>query len=109
MMDAIAARYGPVWRDGGPWPKQRHQIETSDDPDLDDRYRNLRPKSPIREDRSHLSTEYELRASKLRASFSRTLGRHQTWLASLPCPVIRLDGASPLSELVTRVVAALES
>jgi len=36
---------------------------------------------------------------------SRTLEGHQTWLATLPCPVIRLDGARPLSELVTQVVA----
>jgi adenylate kinase family enzyme len=38
---------------------------------------------------------------------SRTLEKHQTWLASLPCPVIRLDGASSLSELVAQVVAAV--
>jgi len=38
----------------------------------------------------------------------RTLEKHQSWLASLSCPVIRLDGADPVSELVTQVVAALE-
>lgn len=39
---------------------------------------------------------------------SRTLAKHQAWLESLPCPVIRLDGASLLSELVTQVVRRLE-
>ena len=38
---------------------------------------------------------------------SRTLEEHQTWLATLPCPVIRLDGARPLSELVSQVVAEI--
>jgi hypothetical protein len=38
---------------------------------------------------------------------SRTLEKHRMWLTSLPCPVIRLDGACPLSELVTQVVAAI--
>ena len=38
---------------------------------------------------------------------SRTFEKHQAWLSALPCPVIRLDGASPLSELVHHVVAAL--
>jgi adenylate kinase family enzyme len=37
---------------------------------------------------------------------SRTLEKHQAWLASLPCPVIRLDGTSALPELVRQVVAA---
>jgi hypothetical protein len=41
-------------------------------------------------------------------SVSRTLEKHQSWLTSLSCPVIRLDGANPLSELVIEVVAALE-
>ena len=36
---------------------------------------------------------------------SRTLEEHQTWLVTLPCPVVRLDGARPLSELVSQVVA----
>jgi adenylate kinase family enzyme len=40
---------------------------------------------------------------------SRTLEKHQTWLASLPCPVIRLNGANPLSDLVTQVVATISS
>jgi adenylate kinase family enzyme len=40
---------------------------------------------------------------------SRTLEKHQAWLTTLPCPVIRLDGASPLSELVTHVVATIGS
>jgi len=40
---------------------------------------------------------------------SRTLEKHRAWLTSLPCPVIRLDGASPLSELVTQVAATIGS
>ena len=38
---------------------------------------------------------------------SRTLEKHRAWLGSLPCPVIELDSASPLSELVTQVVARI--
>ncbi len=38
---------------------------------------------------------------------SRTHQKHQAWLGSLPCPVIRLDGARQLSELVAQVVAAI--
>jgi adenylate kinase family enzyme len=37
----------------------------------------------------------------------RTLEKHQAWLAKLPCPALRLDGARPLPELVTEVVAAI--
>jgi adenylate kinase family enzyme len=37
----------------------------------------------------------------------RTLEKHQAWLAKLPCPVLRLDGARPLPELVKDVVAAI--
>jgi adenylate kinase family enzyme len=37
----------------------------------------------------------------------RTFEKHQTWLAKLPCPVLRLDGARPLPELVEAVVAAI--
>jgi adenylate kinase family enzyme len=33
----------------------------------------------------------------------RNLARHQAWLATLPCPVLRLDGSRPLSELVAEV------
>jgi hypothetical protein len=38
---------------------------------------------------------------------SRTLEKHQRWLVSLCCPLIRLDGAKPLSELVAQVVATI--
>jgi adenylate kinase family enzyme len=34
---------------------------------------------------------------------SRNLVAHQAWLASLPCPVLRLDGARPLHELAGEV------
>src|SRR5882757_7648605 len=37
----------------------------------------------------------------------RSLQKHQAWLAALPCPVLRLDGARPLAELVTKVAAAI--
>jgi adenylate kinase family enzyme len=37
----------------------------------------------------------------------RTFEKHQVWLAKLPCPVLRLDGARPLPELVEAVVAAV--
>jgi adenylate kinase family enzyme len=37
----------------------------------------------------------------------RTFEKHQVWLAKLPCPVLRLDGARPLPELVKEVVAAI--
>ena len=37
----------------------------------------------------------------------RSLAKHEAWLAKLPCPVLRLDGSRPLSELVAEVVRAL--
>jgi hypothetical protein len=37
----------------------------------------------------------------------RSLEKHQAWLAKLPCPALRLDGALPLPELVQDVVAAI--
>jgi adenylate kinase family enzyme len=33
----------------------------------------------------------------------RSLAKHQAWLDALPCPVLRLDGSRPLSELVLEV------
>ena len=33
--------------------------------------------------------------------------RHKTWLAALPCPVLRLDGSRPLPQLVAACVAGL--
>lgn len=39
----------------------------------------------------------------------RSLQKHETWLAALPCPVLRLDGALPVPELATEVVAAITS
>lgn len=38
---------------------------------------------------------------------SRNLVAHQAWLANLPCPVLRLDGARPLPELVGEVSDAI--
>lgn len=38
----------------------------------------------------------------------RSLARHQAWIERLPCPVLRLDGSRPLSELVAEVCAALD-
>ncbi|MGC2777185.1 MAG: hypothetical protein WA418_16285 [Bradyrhizobium sp.] len=40
---------------------------------------------------------------------SRTLAKHQAWLAALSCPVLRLDGASPLAELTSRVVCSVQA
>jgi hypothetical protein len=37
----------------------------------------------------------------------RYLARHETWLASLPCPVVRLDGGASTTELVERAIDAL--
>jgi len=37
----------------------------------------------------------------------RNLARHQSWIAALPCPVLRLDGSRPLPELVAEVRLAL--
>lgn len=42
-------------------------------------------------------------------SVSRTFDQHQVWLASLPCPVLRLDGARPLSDLLRETMAVLEA
>jgi hypothetical protein len=39
----------------------------------------------------------------------RNLLVHEAWLAGLPCPVLRLDGSRPLSELVVEVCGALEA
>jgi adenylate kinase family enzyme len=39
---------------------------------------------------------------------SRTLEKHLVWLAALSCPVLRLDGARPLPELVSQVIVALD-
>lgn len=37
----------------------------------------------------------------------RSMQKHQVWLAALPCRVLRLDGARPLSGLVDEVIAAI--
>jgi adenylate kinase family enzyme len=39
----------------------------------------------------------------------RNLARHQAWLASLSCRVIRLDGTAPIAELVTEVRLAIKT
>ena len=39
----------------------------------------------------------------------RNLARHQTWLAALPCRVIRLDGTRPLRDLVKEISLVLAS
>lgn len=38
----------------------------------------------------------------------RSLARHQAWLATLPCPVMRLDGSRELAELVDEGSSVLE-
>jgi len=37
----------------------------------------------------------------------RSLARHEDWLATLPCPVLRLDGTRPIAELVGEVCRAI--
>ena len=37
----------------------------------------------------------------------RNLARHRAWLATLPCPVVRLDGTRPTHALVQDVIAAI--
>jgi thymidylate kinase len=39
----------------------------------------------------------------------RTLAKHQAWLDTLPCSVLRLDGSRPLPELVAEIRAALDA
>jgi len=39
----------------------------------------------------------------------RSLVRQEAWLAGLLCPVLRLDGSRPLSELVVEVCRAIEA
>lgn len=38
----------------------------------------------------------------------RNLARHQAWLATLPCPVLRLDGDRPLQDLVKEVCRTIQ-
>ena len=37
----------------------------------------------------------------------RKLSRHQAWLETLRCPVLRLDGTLPVADLVEQVVRSL--
>ncbi len=37
----------------------------------------------------------------------RSRARHEAWLAALPCPVLRLDGARPTAEMADEVMEAL--
>jgi hypothetical protein len=39
---------------------------------------------------------------------SRSLVKHEAWLAALPCPVLRLDGSRLLSELVAEARGAID-
>jgi adenylate kinase family enzyme len=39
----------------------------------------------------------------------RSLAKHQVWLTTLPCPVLRLNGSRPLPELVAEVLGRMES
>jgi hypothetical protein len=36
----------------------------------------------------------------------RTLARHEAWLTTLTCPILRLDGTRPLPELVRKIGGA---
>lgn len=42
-------------------------------------------------------------------SVSRTFDQHQEWLASMSCPVLRLDGAQRLPDMLREVMVALEA
>ncbi|WP_426610121.1 hypothetical protein [Bradyrhizobium sp. McL0616] len=33
----------------------------------------------------------------------RTLAKHEAWVADLPCPVVRVDGARPVAELIEQL------
>ena len=44
-----------------------------------------------------------------KASASRSLAKHEAWLAALPCPVLRLDGSQPLPKLVAEVSRAIDA
>jgi hypothetical protein len=37
----------------------------------------------------------------------RNLPRHEVWLKTLHCPVMRLDGTLPVADLVQQVIAAI--
>jgi len=39
----------------------------------------------------------------------RNPARHEPWLATLPCPVLRLDGSRPVAELVGEVLKMLQA
>jgi adenylate kinase family enzyme len=38
----------------------------------------------------------------------RNLAKHEAWLASLPCPVVRVDGSRPLAELVEQLCSEVQ-
>jgi adenylate kinase family enzyme len=38
----------------------------------------------------------------------RNLARHEAWLATLPCRVLRLDGSRPLEDLVKEVCSSIQ-
>jgi hypothetical protein len=39
----------------------------------------------------------------------RSRPRHETWLARLPCPVLRLEGVWSVEEMVQRIIDYLEA
>ena len=39
----------------------------------------------------------------------RNLARHESWLATLPCPILRVDGSRPVGELVAEICRLLDS
>jgi adenylate kinase family enzyme len=39
---------------------------------------------------------------------SRSLAKHEAWLATLPCPVLRLDGSQPLPKLTAEISRAID-
>jgi adenylate kinase family enzyme len=39
----------------------------------------------------------------------RNLARHESWLAGLPCPILRVDGSRPTDELAAEICRLLDS
>jgi adenylate kinase family enzyme len=39
----------------------------------------------------------------------RNLARHESWLATLPCPILRVDGSRPVGEPVAEICRLLDS
>lgn len=56
---------------------------------------------------THLAFMDWSRSYDTATDFSRNLYLHNRWLAALPCPVLRIDGAPSVAESLERVLAAV--